>query len=82
MASKLEIAEAKLAKLKASNGTIADRLKRSKLWAALAGMGAAALCAWLGVPIEATLTIVGPPLAYILGQGFVDGMKAAALKKK
>ena len=80
MATKAEL-ETQVAKLEESNGTFLSRLKRSKLWMSIGGVAVSAVCTWLGLPLEQTFAIITPILGYVVGQGFVDGMKAVALKK-
>ena len=47
-------------------------LKSKKFWMAVAGVAGEALLYFLGVPLETSMAILAPIIAFIIGQGVAD----------
>ena len=52
--------------------------KSKKFWMAIAGVAAEALMYFLGVPLETSMAILSPIIAFIIGQSVADIGKAKA----
>ena len=50
--------------------------KSKKFWVAVAGVVGEVLLYFLGIPLDTSMAIMAPLIAYILGQGIADASKA------